>query len=480
MSLFLYNTLSRKKESFRPINGKVVGMYNCGPTVYNYAHIGNLRAYIFADTLRRTLEWNGYKVKQVMNITDVGHLTSDADFGEDKMTKALLREGKPMTLEAMKEVADKYTKAFVSDLKSLNIQLPTDMPRASEHIAEDIEIIKKLEEKGFAYKISDGIYFDTAKFPDYGKLGGVNKASLKEGARVEVNPEKKNPADFNLWKFNNELGWDSPWGTPASPSGRGFPGWHIECSAMSRKYLGQPFDIHTGGVDHIGTHHNNEIAQSEAAFDVPLVNVWMHNEHLNMAGDPNAAKGSAGQVKMAKSGDNFLTLNSIVEKGFSPLAYRYYLLGANYRTPMMFSWEALEAAKNTIKNLIMFLAGMPEGRKVNSDYEKMFTEAINDDLNTSDALSVLWELLRDEKVEPADRRATALKFDEVLGLNLVELIKKQLEPITVPSDVQKLIKDRETARAEKDFKRSDELREEIKKFGFEVKDTEDGQKVTKI
>ena len=420
--LKLFNTLTRKKEEFKPIKSGEVGLYNCGPTVYNYAHIGNLRAYVFTDTLRRTLEWNDYKVKQVMNITDVGHLVNDADSGEDKMTKALLREGKPMTLEAMKEVAEKYTKAFVDDLKALNIEMPAELPRASEHITEDIEIIKKLEEKGFAYKISDGVYFDTAKFPDYGRLGAVNKASLKEGARVEVNPEKKNPADFNLWKFSAQggsasggnLGWDSPWG-------KGFPGWHIECSAMSRKYLGQPFDIHTGGVDHIGTHHNNEIAQSEAAFGVSLANIWMHNEHLNVV-----------EGKMAKSGENFLTLDSIVKKSFSPLAYRYYLLGANYRTPMMFSWEAVEAGGNTLTRLIASLASMPDDGKINSDYEKRFSDAINDDLNTSDALSVLWELLRDEKAEPADRRATVLKFDEVLGLDLAGLIKKQSEPIEIP------------------------------------------------
>lgn len=459
----LHNTLTGKKEEFTPLNPKTVGVYNCGPTVYNYAHIGNLRAYVFADTLRRVLEWNGYKVKQVMNITDVGQLTSDADEGEDKMTKALKREGKPMTLEAMKEVAMFYEKAFIADLESLNIKLPGKMPRASEHIAEDIEIIKKLEEKGIAYKISDGLYFDISKFADYGKLGNIKQEGQKEGARVAVNPEKKNPADFNLWKLNSELGWDSPWG-------KGFPGWHIECSAMARKYLGQPFDIHTGGIDHIGTHHQNEIAQSEAAFGVPLANYWMHNEHLNISG------GS----KMAKSGENFLTMKSVVEKGFSPLAYRYYLLGASYRTPMIFSWEAVESAKNTLARLSDLLATMPGGGNVDADYEKRFGEGVNDDLNTADGISVLWELVRDEKISLADRRATTLKFDEVFGLNLAKLIAKQSAPLEIPPAVAKLLKDRESSRATKDFKRSDELRQEIKKLGFSVKDTDTGQKVEKI
>ena len=437
-------------------------MYNCGPTVYNYAHIGNLRAYVFADTLRRALEWNGYKVKQVMNITDVGHLTSDADEGEDKMTKALKKEGLSLTLEAMKEVGEKYTKIFLGDLSALNIETPDEMPRASEHIKEDIEIIKKLEEKDFAYKISDGVYFDTAKFPSYGKLGNIKHEGQKEGARVTPNPEKHNPADFTLWKFDSKLGWDSPWG-------KGFPGWHIECSAMSRKYLGQPFDIHTGGVDHIGTHHNNEIAQSEAAFGVPLANIWMHNEYLNIA-----------EGKMAKSGENFLTLQLIIKKGISPLAYRYYLLGANYRTPMAFSSESLEAAKNALARLVASLASLPEGGEINGDYEEKFGEVLNDDLNTPVALSLIWEILDDKKVSPEDKRATILKFDEALGLNLTKLIKKELEPIKIPPAVEDLLKERKTARAEKNWNQADKLRDEIKKFGFDVKDSEDGSQIKKL
>lgn len=461
LMLKLHNTLTGKKENFKPIS-QTVGMYNCGPTVYNYAHIGNLRAYVFADILRRTLEWNGYKVRQIVNITDIGHLTSDTDEGEDKMIKALKREGKPMTLEAMREIGAFYRDAFVADLKALNIKLPEEMPRASDNIAEDIEIIKKLEEKAVAYKISDGLYFDISKFPNYGKLGNIKRENLKEGARVEVNPEKKSPVDFNLWKFNDDLGWDSPWG-------KGFPGWHIECSAMSKKYLGQPFDIHTGGIDHIGTHHNNEIAQSEAAFGAPLANYWMHNEHLNMAGGK----------KMAKSDDNFLTLNYLLEKNITPLACRYYFLNTHYRKPMLFSEEALDSAATALARLAASLAAMPEGGKVNTEYEKRFSETLSDDLNTTDGLAILWELMRDKKVSPAGKRATALKFDEILGLDLKKLIEQESASVSIPPAVARLIKERETARADKNWSRADELREEIKKLGFEIKDTETRQKILK-
>lgn len=463
--LKLFNTLTGKKEEFKPIESGEVGLYNCGPTVYNFAHIGNLRAYVFTDILRRTLEWNGYKVKQVMNITDVGHLTSDADSGEDKMTKALLREGLPITLEAMKEVGEKYTKAFIEDLKKLNIELPSEMPRASDNIAEDIEIIKKLEEKGFAYRISDGIYFDTAKFSDYGKLGGVNKASLKEGARVEVNPEKRNPADFNLWKYNSELGFET------DELGKGFPGWHIECSAMSRKYLGQPFDIHTGGVDHIGTHHNNEIAQSEAAFGVPLANYWLHNEHLNL-----------GDEKMAKSGDNFITLETLKEKNIEPLALRYLFLTARYSSPLQFSWEALEGASVALRRLRdkVNYSDEPSNlsleniESIKTNNKNNFSKYINDNLDTPFALNFIWEIARGilPKVE---KRAILLEFDKILGLEL-----DKVDVYEVPEDVQKLLNKRDIARTAKDFKLSDELREEIRKLGFEVKDTEKGQIVEKI
>jgi cysteinyl-tRNA synthetase len=463
-NLKLHNTLSNNIEEFKSIEDAVAKVYNCGPTVYNYAHIGNLRAYVFTDILKRTLEWDGYRVDQVMNITDVGQLTSDADEGEDKMTKALRREGKELTLHAMHEVATFYMEAFISDLKALNIEIPKSMPRASDHIKEDIEIINLLIEKGFAYKISDGVYFDTSKFGDYGKLGGVNKAELREGARVAANPEKKNAADFNLWKISadRKIGFSSPFGV-------GFPGWHIECSAMSRKYLGQPFDIHTGGVDHIGTHHNNEIAQSEAAYGVPLANVWLHNEHLNIAGG-----------KMAKSGEGFITLRTLIEKGFSPLTYRYYLLGANYRTPMEFSWEALGAAETGYAKLVSSLSVLRGGGVAEDDYIERFSDALNNNLDTSKGLAILWELLQDKKVAHSNKLATALKMDKVLGLDLKNRIAEAQRPIEIPSDVSKLLEERRIARENKNWDISDKIRDEIARLGFEVKDTEQGQKLSQI
>ncbi len=482
MSLKLYNTLTGKKEEFKPIKEGEVSMYNCGPTVYNFAHIGNLRAYVFADVLRRTFEYNGYKVKQVMNITDVGHLTSDDDDGDDKMMKALKREGKPFTFEAMQEIARKYETEFKKDLNRLNIIEPEIMPRASENIAEDIEIVQKLLEKGVAYKTSDGIYFDISKFSSYGTRGGFKLGDLKEGARIAINPEKKNPRDFSLWKFSRPvsasptfqggderggdvLGWDFP------PYGKGFPGWHIECSAMSRKYLGQPFDVHTGGIDHIPVHHQNEIAQSEAAYDVPLANVWMHNEFVNM-----------GEVKMAKSGDNFITLQTLKDKGIHPLAYRYYLLEARHSTPIAFSQEALKAAQSTYVDLLRTFASLEVGGRPSSAYVLRFIEAINDDLNTAESLSFIYAVLGGvEHLSSADMRATILDFDRVLGLDIENQSKKLAEEINdVPEGIKILASAREDARRQKDFKKSDELRDQITKEGFEVMDTDSGPIVRKI
>ncbi|OHA15344.1 MAG: cysteine--tRNA ligase [Candidatus Taylorbacteria bacterium RIFCSPLOWO2_12_FULL_43_20] len=462
MKLILRNTLSGRKEEFKPITAGKATMYNCGPTVYFYAHIGNLRAYLFVDILKKVLQWNRYEVKQGMNITDVGHLSSDSDEGEDKMTKALKREGKPLTMEAMKEVATFYEKAFIADIQAMNIEKPELLPRASDNIAADIALIKKLEENGYTYIISSGVYFDTSKFPEYGKLGGINLEGLKEGARVNINPEKKNPADFNLWKLDDKLGWESPWG-------KGFPGWHIECSAMSAKYLGQPFDIHTGGVDHIGTHHNNEIAQSESAFGMPLAHYWLHNEHLNLSG-----------VKMAKSDkDNFITLHTVVDKGFSPLDYRYYLLGAHYRSPMTFSWEALESARNARRRLLDLLSGKNDAGKINADYLEHFTSAVNDDLNTPEALAVLWNLLRDERIEIDDKKTTAFEFDKILGLKLEESIRAISEEV-MPASITGLVIKREEAREQNNWIESDRLRDEINKLGYEIKDTNSGPKLKKI
>ncbi len=451
------NTLSGQKEEFKPIDTKKIGMYNCGPTVYDYAHIGNLRKYIFDDILRRTLEWNDFEVHQVINITDVGHLSSDSDTGDDKVERAAKKEHRSAT-----DITTFYTEAFYKDLASLNIEAVSNkdqndfFPKATDHIAEQIELIKTLETKGFTYKTSDGIYFDTAKFPTYGKLGNIDLEGLKEGARVEANAEKHNPTDFALWKFSKPeeqrlQEWSSPWGT-------GFPGWHIECSAMSMKYLGETFDIHTGGIDHIPVHHNNEIAQSEAATGKPFVNYWLHEAFVNVDGG-----------KMAKSLNNFYRLQDLQDKGIDPLAYRYWILTAHYRTAINFTWEAIEGAQKAYHRLIGFVQSVSETGAAQEEYLKHFTEHINDDLDTPKAVALLWTMLSDEKISNADKKATLLSMDKVLGLGLSNLME-----IEIPESVLKLVDEREVARQEKDWQKSDELREKIKKQGFEVKDTDKG------
>ena len=467
MALQFYNTLTRTKENFSPIDGKEVRMYSCGPTVYNYAHIGNLRAYIFTDILCRTLRYDGLKVKQIMNITDVGHLTSDADSGEDKMTKGLLREGKELTLKNMRELAEFYTEKFKEDLKALNIEMPSGMYFASDYIKEDIDLIKKLEEKGYTYRTSDGIYFNTAKMPDYGILSGGKMTRDENYARVAGNLEKKNPEDFVLWKFDNKIGFESPFG-------KGFPGWHIECSAMSMNFLGEQFDIHTGGVDHISVHHTNEIAQTECATGKkPSVRFWMHNEHVGI-----------GDAKMAKSGDNFFKLASIIDKGIDPIAYRFWLLMANYRTRVNFVSEALEGAETALKRLYGLYneLGTATGGKIDDKSQQKFKEYIEDDLDTPRALTVLWDVLKDENMSPADKKATVLDFDKVLGLGFAESDKKtkKKNQEKIPKEISELVKARKQARQNKDFKKSDELRREINSLGYEVKDTAGGQKVSKI
>ena len=466
--MLLYNTLTGKKEEFKPLdpNGKKVGLYTCGPTVYNYVHIGNLRAYIFADTLRRTLKYSGFEVKHVMNVTDVGHLTSDEDDGDDKMIKALKREGKPFTFEAMQEIARKYETAFKEDMSALNIKQPKDMPRASENIPEDIEIVNKLLEKGVAYKTSDGIYFDTSKFPSYGTRGGFKLGDLKDGARVAVNVEKKNPQDFSLWKFSTtDLGWDFP------QYGKGFPGWHIECSGMSRKFLGQPFDIHTGGIDHIPVHHQNEIAQSETAYDVPLANYWIHNEFLNIP-----------EGKMAKSGENFITLKTLTDKGIHPLAYRYYLLQAHYRSPIRFSWEALRSAQIGYHGLLMkFIkeenASTSTDEKRERDVLSQIKESLNDDLNTAFPIGLLWS---SSSFLHTFSGVAVKDLDLMLGLDIESQSRKLIEEMSaIPEDIKKLSLARDEARKEKDYKKSDELRDRITKEGFDVLDTDGGSIIRK-
>jgi len=459
--IFLYNTLLRKKGEFKPIIDGEVGLYTCGPTVYDYAHIGNLRTYIFEDILKRTLVYNGYKVKHVMNITDVGHLSGDMDMGEDKMEKGAKREGKNAW-----EIADFYTGAFKKDIGHLNILEPDIWCKATDNIPEQIELVKILENNGFTYQTSDGIYFDTSKVSDYNKLSHLDLETMREGARVEKNEEKKNPTDFALWKFSlpgvkRQMEWDSPWGV-------GFPGWHIECSAMSKKYLGEQLDIHCGGIDHINIHHTNEIAQSEAAYGRQFFNFWMHGAFLNIAGGK----------KMAKSEENFLTLeNAFIKKGINPIAYRFASLQVHYRKPMEYSEEAMISAKqgfdhifNQVKELNSKIG------ETNVDFKQKFLSLINDDLNTPQAIALTQELLKSD-LKKEDKLATILDFDRVFGLNFNELMKNVSSKL--PDDISEKALERERAREEKDFSESDRLRMEIEKAGYIVEDTKDGTRVFK-
>jgi cysteinyl-tRNA synthetase len=452
-----YNTLTRKKEDFIPIKKDSVFMYTCGPTVYDFAHIGNLKAYVFSDTLRRALEYSNYKVFQVMNTTDIGHLTSDEDEGEDKMMKGLKREGKPLTLEAMKELANFYTTRFLENLDELNITPPNVLAKASEHVVDQIELIKKLEQKGFIYTITDGVYFDTSKKEGYGELAKLDIENLKEGARVLKNTEKKNPIDFALWKFNDVLGWESPWG-------KGFPGWHIECSAMSMKYLGPHFDIHTGGIDHIPVHHTNEIAQSEAATEEKFVNYWMHSGFINI-----------NDGKMAKSEGNFITLKTFEEHDINPIAYRYWLLTADYKKTINFTWDTVAGAEVALNKLYSHFVELPEGGSIISEYKNKFIEYINDDLNTAEGIALLWDLIKDKEVSDKDKKVTILDFDKVLGLKFDE--QKHIE---IPNDIKKMIDDRESARSKKDWDKADEIREKINKLGYDIEDTESDVKVRRL
>ena len=457
MSLKLYNTLSRKIDEFKPLKRGRVGIYACGPTVYNYAHIGNLRTFVFEDILKRTLVYNGYKVKHITNITDVGHLTGDGDEGEDKVAKSAELMGK-----TAKKIAEFYTLAFKKDLKDLNILTPNRLPKATGNIKEQIALIKKLEEKGFTYKTDDGIYFNTSKLPDYGKLARLAKQELKAGARVEMG-QKKNITDFALWKFSpknekRQMEWKSPWGV-------GFPGWHIECSAMAVKYLGQPFDIHCGGIDLVPVHHTNEIAQSEAANGKPLANYWLHGEFVLLGAD-----------KMAKSADNFITLNTLKEKGFNPLAYRYLLLQTHYRKQLGFSWEALAAAQNGLNHLYSIVKSWDKAGVGCAEYEQKFLDAINDDLDMPGAMAILWDLIKNPMYPGSSKKRTILKFDKVLGLGLAKLkhLKQELPP-----EIQALTAERDLARAHKKWGKSDELRKQIEAAGYAVEDTKEGTKIIK-
>lgn len=471
MEIKLYNTLTRKKEIFKPLKKKEVGLYTCGPTVYDFAHIGNLRTYVFEDILRRALEYNGLEVKHVMNITDVGHLSSDADSGEDKMAKALKREGKELNEKSMLALADFYTQAFKKDIRLLNIQEPKTWCKATEYIKEQIKLVEKLVANNYAYETDSAIYFDTSKLADYGKLAKLDMAGMQTGVSADKKTDKKNPADFALWlkltgeNKNHIMNWDSPWG-------KGFPGWHIECSAMSMAHLGDNFDIHCGGVDHISVHHTNERAQNIGASGHEVVHFWMHSEFLVMK-----------KEKMAKSAGNFLTLSVLIEKGFHPLAYRYFCLGAHYRSTLTFSWKAIEGAQSALQNLqekiLNIKTQMPNAKSklqisnING-YQKKFLSAINDDLNMPQALAVVWELIKDENVESEEKYATLLDFDRVLGLGL-----DKIEKIEIPIEVKKLAEKREKYRQEKDFEQADEIRKQVGALGFEIEDTDNGPKMSR-
>ncbi|MCK5155688.1 MAG: cysteine--tRNA ligase [Spirochaetales bacterium] len=466
MKIQLYNTLSRKLETFTPISGNEVKIYSCGPTVYNYAHIGNLRTFIFVDILRRIMDYSGYEVSHVMNITDVGHLSGDDDSGEDKMLKSSRESGKTVW-----DIAQYYTEAFFRDTDSLNIIRPHTACRATEHIQEMIDLIRKLEEKGHTYTAGGNVYFSIDTFPEYGKMAGLKLDDLQSGARIKIDSSKKNPKDFVLWftnsKFENQVMiWDSPWG-------KGYPGWHIECSAMSMKYFGSHFDIHCGGTDLINIHHTNEIAQSEAATGNKWVNYWLHGEFLI---DESG--------KMSKSKGDSLTLSYLVERGYDPLDYRYFCLGAHYRSQLQFSFNALDAAKNARLNLkerIRLIKekcdkqpSLSEGSISDSgkNYLNVFNEHIGKDLNISRGLADLWQIVKDMLLSDQEKLFLLTKMDSVFGLSLLNTEKEDFGDIT--QEIELLINERVDARTEQNFSRADEIRDILQKMGIEIKDTPAG------
>ena len=462
----LYNTASRRKEDFTPQRKENVTMYCCGPTVYNFAHIGNLRTYIFEDLLSRTIRAE-YPLTHVMNVTDVGHLVSDADDGEDKMELGAAREGKSAW-----DIAKFYEQKFWQDYDALHCTRPTIVSRATEHIAPMIELVKTLEEKGYTYRTSDGIYYDTSKFDRYDALvGHAHISGLQGGARVEMSDEKRNPTDFALWKFSpkdkkRQMEWDSPWGV-------GFPGWHIECSAMAMKYLGNTLDIHCGGIDHVTIHHTNEIAQSEAATGRKYVNYWIHGEFLILRSG-----------KMSKSGGTFITVDVLREKGYEPLAYRYLCLGAHYRTQLEFSYESMDSAAKSLKNLRALAAqiGQESARTAQETensraWKTKFMQAMQDDLNAPKALAVTWEAVRCGELSAAEKWDFLQTAEAILSLDLLK--EEQPAQLALPTEVLALLEQRAAARQAKDWKKSDELRDAIAQKGYVVKDTPQGQQTEK-
>lgn len=468
----LYNTLTRSVEEFVPITEGKVGMYTCGPTVYNYAHIGNLRTFIFEDVLKKMFKRAGYDVCHVMNITDVGHLSDDADEGEDKMEKAAAKEKK-----SVYEIASFYTDAFFKDEEALNIERATYVPKATQHIKEILSLIKRLEDNGYTYISNGNVYFSIDKFPSYGALARLDKQKLNAGQRVEIDENKKNPHDFVLWftksKFKNQVMlWDSPYG-------RGYPGWHIECSAMSMKYLGEHFDIHCGGVDAIPVHHTNEIAQSEGATGHKWVNYWMHGEFLL------SEKG-----KMSKSSGVFLTLSYLKEQGFDPLSYRYFVLGCHYRKQLQFSFDALHAAENALEKLrsqVRIIAMNVKGKTAdNSDelnaYTEEFNKALYSDMNMPVCLAVLQKVVKDKNMSDSDKAAFIRDADRVLSLSLTDILDNPEEEKEddIPSEVKELAEERLNAKKQKNYSEADNLRNKIQSLGYSIKDTPEGYEISKI
>ncbi|MDP3954947.1 MAG: cysteine--tRNA ligase [bacterium] len=463
----LYNTLSRKLEEFRPINPPNVGIYSCGPTVYWNQHIGNMYAFTQWDLLVRALRFLGFKVTWVMNITDVGHMTSDEDTGEDKLERGAKREGLTVW-----QIADKYIAQFLESMELLNIQKPDVLPRATEHIKEQIELIKKMEANGFIYKTRTGVVFDTSKFPDYAKFARLNLEEMESGSRVEIDPEKKQPWDFLLWVTNQPthvMQWDSPWG-------KGFPGWHLECTAMSTKYLGETFDIHTGGKEHVPVHHTNEIAQGFGAFGHQTANFWLHNEWLMVK------KG-----KLSKSGGETILVTDLVEKGYNPLHLRYLFLNSNYRTGLTFSYESLDGVRSAYERLSQMIDNWRENKgRTSLSEEKMvkidkfrnkFVSVLEDDLNITAALAVVWEVTK-SNIPDMDKYDLVMSFDEVLGLRMGE-VSKVPEVSKVSKGVEELVRKRELLRGEKKWDEADEVRKKIEKMGWEVEDTSTGAKIKK-
>lgn len=465
--LRLFNSETKKLEDFVPLNKKAVTIYSCGPTVYDYAHIGNLRSFVFADILKRTLLFLGYSVNHTINLTDFGHLTSDGDEGEDKIMLALKREGLPFTLENMYNLTSEYIEAFYDDFEDLRIIPPDTWSRASEYITPQIKLIETIYNKGYAYETDDGIYFDIQKFPKYGRLGNIDLEKIKNGARVEVNQNKKHPADFAIWK-KGDLGWDSKWG-------KGFPGWHIECSAMAMTTLGKEIDIHTGGKDLATVHHNAEIAQTESVTGKKFVQYWLHNEFVTL-----------DSTKISKSLGNTVNLRHLYDRGFTGDDYRYFLLSAHYRSPINFSWEILKGSKQALFRLKRFVyedykskAGKPD-----EVYLDKFKAFLADDLDTPSALALLWEITKDEKLDNKTKCATIQTIDKVLALGLSEKLEDGAKTLgvvslsAIPEEVRELVNEREAARSARNWLEADRIREIIALKGYEVEDTPRGPKLS--